>query len=242
MRVLLLGAKGRLGSEIGSALAERGHLASPLGKAETAHALDHLRAQVKPYVFVDVSLPEGTLPWVEAFAALEPEVRGLCRGLLVGTTGFKAHELKTLESLDGRLPWCLVSNFSAGVHLFEELLGAKTQDGRTVADLARALGFDLALWESHHTRKLDAPSGTAKSLATAAGIPEERISATRVGHVIGEHVVFASAEGEELRIQHIAHTRALFARGAVLMAERMASATLPPRRHTKAEILNLPQP
>jgi dihydrodipicolinate reductase len=76
----------------------------------------------------------------------------------------------------------------------------------------------------------------------AGGIPEERISATRVGHVVGEHIVFASAEGEELRVQHIAHTRALFARGAVLMAERMSVAMLAPRRHSKAEILNLPQP
>lgn len=160
----------------------------------------------------------------------------------MGTTGFDAEGLKALDTLDDCLPWCLVSNFSAGVHLFEELLGAKTRDGRSVADLARNLGFDLALWESHHTRKLDAPSGTAKTLALAGGIPEERISATRVGHVVGEHIVFASAEGEELRVQHIAHTRALFARGAVLMAERMSVAMLAPRRHSKAEILNLPQP
>lgn len=242
MKVLLLGAKGRLGHEIGTVLKARGHEVQPLGRGDSETALPILQAQNTPYVFLDVSLPQGTLVWARCFFALNAAQRALCQGILIGTTGFQQAELKELESLDGVAPWCLVSNFSAGVHLFEELLSAKTQDGRTVAELARGLGFDLSLWESHHTRKLDAPSGTAKTLAQAAGIPVDRIAATRVGHVVGEHVVFASAEGEELRIQHIAHTRVLFARGASLMAERMAGTSLPPHRHSKAQILNLPQP
>jgi 4-hydroxy-tetrahydrodipicolinate reductase len=174
-------------------------------------------------------------------ARAEPAQRALCKGALIGVTGFNPAQIRILECLSEAVPWALVSNFSAGVHLFEEMLRATTSDGRSVVELARTLGFDLALWESHHTRKVDSPSGTAKSLADAAGIPHERIATTRVGAVVGEHVIFASAEGEELRFQHVAHTRVLFARGAVLMAERLSRANLAPSRYEKADILSLPE-
>jgi 4-hydroxy-tetrahydrodipicolinate reductase len=127
------------------------------------------------------------------------------------------------------------------VFLLEEMLQARTSTGLSVAELARSLGFDLALWEAHHTRKLDAPSGTAKTLAEAAKIPENRISATRVGNVVGEHVVFLAAESEELRIQHLAHTRKLFALGACDMIERISHLTLSPGLYDRRAFFSLPE-
>lgn len=239
MRILLNGARGRLGSEIASILNETGAAVTPLDKPEAGRSAEILAEGQEDFVFVDVSLPEGTLHWVASLREAPRSVRERCRGVLIGTTGFDAAGLASLAGLEGIAPWCLVSNFSAGVFLFEEMLRARTASGVTVAELARELGFDLAVWESHHTKKLDAPSGTAKTLAEAAGVPEERVASTRVGSVVGEHVMYLAADSEELRIQHIAHTRRLFARGAVAMARRMSAHRLERRRHTKAEILSL---
>jgi 4-hydroxy-tetrahydrodipicolinate reductase len=118
------------------------------------------------------------------------------------------------------------------------MMQAKTTCGKTVADLARQLGFDLALWESHHTLKKDAPSGTAKTLAKAAGVPNDRIASTRVGAVVGEHTLFLSQGAEELRFSHTAHSRKLFADGAVNFCERLFKQSLSKRMYTMAEALN----
>ncbi|MEN9530485.1 MAG: hypothetical protein RI932_2358, partial [Pseudomonadota bacterium] len=102
----------------------------------------------------------------------------------------------------------------------------------------RQLGFDLALWESHHTLKKDAPSGTAKTLAHAASVPHDRISSTRVGAVVGEHTLFLSQGAEELRISHMAHSRRLFADGAVDLCDRLFENSLDNKLYTMSQALN----
>jgi 4-hydroxy-tetrahydrodipicolinate reductase len=78
--------------------------------------------------------------------------------------------------------------------------------------------------ETHHARKLDAPSGTARSLAAAvaagSGKPlnPARIHAIRAGDVVGEHAVSFSGPGERVTISHSATSRDLFALGALRMA------------------------
>jgi len=240
MRVLLIGASGRLGSEIEAVLREEKWEVRSLRRSDVQRASDVLAEQTNPYVIIDVSLPEGTVAWSSALASLARPVSSLCRGYLAGTTGLSCEQERMIDALSQAAPWSLVSNFSAGVHLFTELLAAKTSSGLTVADLARALGFDLALWEAHHTRKLDAPSGTAKTLAAAAGVAEDRVSATRVGQIVGEHTLFLAGDSEELRISHVAHTRRLFARGAVEMAKRLFANPQAPGRLSKGAILSLP--
>jgi 4-hydroxy-tetrahydrodipicolinate reductase len=97
---------------------------------------------------------------------------------------------------------------------------------RLTADLAKLEGYSFSIAETHHTSKLDAPSGTAITLreiiqAVRPGI-DVPITSNRVGDAKGEHVVTASSEVDTLEIRHDAHSRRGFALGAVRGAEWLA--------------------
>ena len=108
------------------------------------------------------------------------------------------------------------TNFSMGVQkLF-----------RLTAELARLEGYTFSIAETHHTSKLDAPSGTAITLQqiVEAAQPGAKVEVTsyRVGDAKGEHVVTASGPDDVLEIRHDAHSRRGFALGAVRGAEWLA--------------------
>jgi 4-hydroxy-tetrahydrodipicolinate reductase len=160
------------------------------------------------------------------------------KSFVIGTTGHSKELTELIEQVSKHVPVIIASNFSKGVFLFEEILRAKTTSGLCVSDLARELGFDLGLFETHHSKKKDAPSGTAVTLAKAAAIPASAVASLRVGSVIGEHTLLASAESEEIRITHTAQNRKLFALGAVSLLERMESLKVEPSLHTFRDIFS----
>mgnify|MGYP006200761863 CR=1 FL=1 len=93
--------------------------------------------------------------------------------------------------------------------------------------LKSAPGFDVHLVETHHTAKKDAPSGTAASLAKAARAEWGRdipITSIRVGSVPGTHAFVFDAAFEQIRIEHVARDRRVFADGALLAAKWLISA------------------
>jgi len=97
---------------------------------------------------------------------------------------------------------------------------------RLTAELARLDGYKFSIIETHHTTKLDAPSGTAITLeeiiqAARPGI-EVEITSHRVGDAKGEHVVKASNDVDEIELRHNAFSRRGFAIGAVRAAEWLA--------------------
>ena len=85
--------------------------------------------------------------------------------------------------------------------------------------------WNVSVIETHHTKKLDAPSGTAKRIAialrqsggecVAKGLPVE---ALRLGDVVGEHTVHLAGQGERIEITHKATRRSVFAKGALRLA------------------------
>jgi 4-hydroxy-tetrahydrodipicolinate reductase len=119
------------------------------------------------------------------------------------------------------------SNFSLGVNIFFEL------NEHLAKIMAKFNQYGVSMEEIHHTQKLDAPSGTAISLAN--GIikatdyknwtlenpksDEILIEAKRIENVPGTHSVFYNSEVDLIEIKHLAHNRAGFALGAVLAAE-----------------------
>jgi 4-hydroxy-tetrahydrodipicolinate reductase len=175
---------------------------------------DELRAQPGSVdVLIDFSSDEGAARAAQAATALG------C-ALLVGTTGLSAASLGAITRAAERIPAMVAPNTSLGVAVTRLL----------VAEAARLLpGFDIDIVETHHSRKLDAPSGTARSLAEAvaqgAGKPMNpaRIHAIRAGDVIGEHAVTWSGPGERVTIGHSATSRDLFALGALRMARWLAA-------------------
>lgn len=155
--------------------------------------------------------------------------------LVIGTTGWlDTQQQAAMESLikkyDGRVVYG--SNFSLGVQLFMKLA---REAGRLMGN---AGGFDAALHEVHHTRKADAPSGTAITLAkqflsgagkeaeTAYGVPERgavddkafRISSQRLGDVFGEHQLRINSDWDDIELTHRARSRDGFAGGALKSA------------------------
>ena len=138
----------------------------------------------------------GTTGWESARPAVEAEVR----------------------AQNGALLWA--PNFSIGVHLF----------GRIVEHAAKLIaganaGFDAHIVETHHAQKLDAPSGTARALAERAEKVGGRlvpVTSVRVGSVPGTHQVIFDGAFEQIRLEHTARDRRVFATGALTAARWLA--------------------
>lgn len=224
MHISLLGSTGRLGTLIQELLIEKGIGFKALERSfldspeSFKKYIDNLPTET---ILLDVSLPAGTKKLCQFIAQLNGTQRSKIKGIVIGTTGHSKEDLEVIARASENNPVCLVSNFSKGVFLFQELLKATTSLGISVSALAKELGFDLALNEVHHTRKLDAPSGTAVTLAEDAHIPLSKVSSLRVGSVVGEHTIYISQNSELLTIKHEANSRKLFAEGALELCKNI---------------------
>ena len=151
--------------------------------------------------------------------------------LLSGTTNMTAQQHKAIAELAEKVPVIWASNYSLGINLFMHLL----------PQVAKALeGWDIEITETHHNKKVDAPSGTAKSLADAID-PEgkyERVygrngncgerskneigmHALRGGTVTGDHVVDFFGNDEVFEITHRAGSRQILVDGAIGAARKL---------------------
>lgn len=149
--------------------------------------------------------------------------------LVIATTGQTEEELELIKTASKEIPIFFAANMSLGVSLLVEL--AKIT-AKTIPDA------DIEIVEKHHNRKLDAPSGTALMIANALKQVREKanfvlgrngfekrekndigIHAVRVGNIIGEHEVIIGTDYETITLKHEAHSRALFAQGAIVAAE-----------------------
>jgi 4-hydroxy-tetrahydrodipicolinate reductase len=216
--IIVIGAAGRMGSTIvdmagedGFEVAARVDRRAPAGEAgwfpEVAEAL----AAVPGAVVLDVSSPDDAEARVEA-------VRRAGRPLVEGTTALGSEVEAALNRAAGEIPVVVAPNFGPGIALLRRALG----------EILSAAGprWDVAILDRHHRMKRDAPSGTAKLLARAAGDRgvEAQVASFRQGGVVGEHAVHLSADDEELVLTHRAFSRRAFARGALLAARFAASA------------------
>lgn len=136
--------------------------------------------------------------------------------LVEGTTGWKENEtevLRLVEEYDGALVYG--ANFSIGVNVFYRMVSHAAQ---LMAGLDRYEGF---IEEAHHSRKRDAPSGTALKLRDlmAEQIKVEiPIASTRAGHIPGTHRVGFDSAADQITLTHMARSREGFAAGALLAA------------------------
>ena len=155
---------------------------------------------------------------------------------VVATTGHTEDELKKINDAAKKIPVFFSANMSLGVALLVEL----------AKNAASAMPeAEIEIIEKHHDRKLDAPSGTALMLANAicevrpeayANVgrsghgkrakEEIGIHAVRMGNVVGEHEVILATDNQTITIKHEAHSRALFAEGAIAAAAFLVSAEI----------------
>jgi 4-hydroxy-tetrahydrodipicolinate reductase len=172
------------------------------------HPADALERAPAFDVAIDFSLPI-------AFDAILALCARRGAAFVSGTTGLAAQQKAALEAASRHVPVLWSSNYSLGVAVLDELVE------RAAAALA---GWDCDIVESHHTRKLDAPSGTALSLGAAArrGGAEPHYASLRAGDIVGEHLVQFTGLGERIELVHRATNRDIFARGALHAAARLA--------------------
>jgi 4-hydroxy-tetrahydrodipicolinate reductase len=224
MYIGLIGTSGRLGTLTNELLTQKGIPFCQISREDLTNINNFNRLLSKipeDFIILDLSLPTGTSNLCNIINQLTFDRLKKMRGIVVGTTGHDERQKELLLQTSTKTPICIVSNFSKGVYLFEELLNAKTSKGMSVSALAKALGFDLAMTEIHHSKKKDAPSGTALTLAEKAHITKNQISSVRVGKVVGEHILYLSTDSESLEIKHTAHTRKLFAEGAIELCKNI---------------------
>ncbi len=217
MNIGIFGATGRLGREIGAEILLRKDMkltavlgrsslgvdygvvlgGAPLGVLVEAEAKGRL-----PDLFIDVSLREGLR-----------ERLTYGRPMVIGTTGFSEEERCLLKEAAKNTAIFYSSNFSLGMALLKKM----------AADLARLFPGEVCIEETHHTKKKDAPSGSALSLAEAIEQvrPEIKvpIASIRLSEVVGEHVLTFRGVEEKLRIAHEACSRRVFAWGALAAAK-----------------------
>jgi 4-hydroxy-tetrahydrodipicolinate reductase len=135
---------------------------------------------------------------------------------VIGVTGWQAAERTVQRQVAAEHGAVLVApNFSIGAVLFSHAVAEAARQ------FSQALGFDAHLVETHHSRKADAPSGTARRLAEraqetrGAAVP---ITSVRVGHVPGVHTLVLDAPFEQVTLTHEARDRRVFADGALVAA------------------------
>lgn len=218
IRILIHGATGRMGQALLRLAPEQSNLAVVAAVSHKVgqrvidgvpqFAAGELHGVPAFDVAIDFSLPEG----FDAILATCVE-RGAA--LVSGTTGLPPAQAEALDRAAARIPVLWASNFSVGVAVLHDL----------VERAARMLpGWDCDIVEAHHTRKLDAPSGTALTLGAAAeqGGAAPRYASLRAGDIVGEHLVQFTTAGERIELVHRATNRDIFARGALQAAAWLA--------------------
>jgi 4-hydroxy-tetrahydrodipicolinate reductase len=238
LKLAIAGASGRMGRMLLDAAADDSdvvvvaaldHAASAyIGQTIAGHTLTSDTARLgEADVLIDFTRPEGTLAHLDVCAK-----KGVCA--VIGTTGFSASEHVKLRAFAEQLPLVFAPNMSMGVNITAKL----------VADAARAFGADadIEVFEAHHSKKVDAPSGTALMLGRAAadargqvfdevavfarhGTTGERVpgtigfSAMRGGDIVGDHTVFFVLNGERIEITHRSSSRGTYTTGALRAAK-----------------------
>ncbi len=210
MKALLVGY-GKMGRAIEAVLVQRGHgVTGRVGRREEGDFLEGNRAFDGDVAF------EFTAP--DAAPRLVPVLLARRIPVLSGTTGWDTADAVRISS-ELSVPFLHSANFSLGVAALRRAVAA------AAAALAAFPEYEPGILERHHSRKKDAPSGTALVLAAAlegaSARPGTPIVSLRQGGAPGEHRVFFEGEDETLELVHRARSRAIFAQGAVRAAEWM---------------------
>jgi 4-hydroxy-tetrahydrodipicolinate reductase len=224
VRVLLIGAAGRMGKSVRD-------LAATDSKIDIVAQCD-LGDAIEPAMKnCDVAIDFSHA------AAIEEVCRSALhhdKPLVIGTTGHSPEQRRMIEHAAQSLPIVFASNFSVGVNvLFWLTRKAAERLGRD---------FSAEIVETHHKMKKDAPSGTAKTLGkvlkAAQKIESEiPIQSIREDDVVGEHTVIFSGAGERLELTHRAANREIFAGGALRAAKWVMGR--PPGLYSMQDVLGL---
>ncbi len=209
--------------EVGLALERKGipQIGKELGKLKISSNADGI---FLIDVLVDFTIPEASETTLDYIAKYK-------KALILGTTGFNDTQLKKIDEISKVVPIVFSPNMSIGANVLFSML----------PEIAKRLGpdYSIEIIEAHHKMKKDAPSGTAKKMSevlsrqTGRDIP---VHAVRLGDIVGDHTVIFCGNSERIEIKHQAHTRDLFALGALKAAKWIAGK--PAGLYSMQDVLN----
>ena len=243
LNLLITGISGRMGQALLQAAA-----ANPAVAVAATHDVgqDLEAAVAKADCIIDFTVHSFTAQVVQA--ALRHGTR-----LVIGTTGHSEAERALIHDAANTLPVVYASNYSIGVNTLFWLT-------RHAARILSQDRFDIEVTEMHHRHKIDAPSGTARTLleilnqetgtSYATDVTHGRVGnigprpkreigmhTLRGGDVVGDHTVLFAADGERVELTHKASSRLTFAAGAVEAALWLV--TRPPGLYDMQDVLGL---
>jgi len=172
---------------------------------------------------IDFTRPEASMGYLEV--CVKNNIK-----YILGTTGFSDKEKEKIFLASKSIPICFAPNMSVGVNLLVSLVEAATK--------VLQKDYDMEIIESHHSEKIDAPSGTAlrlgEAIAKTANLNlqengvfhregkmnkrkknEIGFSTIRGGDIVGDHTVLYAGDGERIELTHKAGSRTTFATGAI---------------------------
>lgn len=231
IKVLINGCNGKMGQELAKAIEKNDKFQTVCGvdRVDTGDNkfpvfTDIENISEEPDIIIDFSIPVAT------FNILQYAVKKHIP-TVIATTGFSENELEKLKEISKETPIFRSANMSYEVNLMSNL----------VAQISKLLkDADIEIVETHHNRKVDAPSGTALLLADSINkaLDNEKyyeydrhskrekrnkkeigIHSIRGGNVVGKHSVMFFSENESFEITHTSNSRAVFAEGALKATE-----------------------
>ena len=230
MDVLICGIGGRMGREVASLTLDgcrgsrpvAGFDVLPVDTREFPSYTDWATVKEQPDCIIDFSHHAGTASMLNYAVANKVPV-------VLSTTGHTEEELACIREAAKQIPVFFSANMSVGIALLAEL-AKKTAKAMPDAE--------IEIIEKHHNRKLDAPSGTALLLAEAIKTVRTKaklifgrcgqgkrdpneigVHAIRMGNIVGDHEIIVGTDYQTITLRHEAHSRALFAEGAICAAE-----------------------
>lgn len=230
MKIILVGAKGIMGGHVINAATKAGYEVSALVDLKCDPNVNGEYTKIsdvkeKADVIIDFSF-HGLVKEITDYA------KETQTPIIVATTGHTDEEREVINQASEKVAVFYSGNMSVGIATLCDVVR------RVVAVFPDA---DVEIIETHHNRKLDAPSGTAKMIFNAVKDAREEayahygrsgnckreknevgINSIRVGNIVGIHEVIIGTNSEQITLKHEAYDRALFADGAVKAAEFMA--------------------
>ena len=211
MKIALIG-RGAMGKLIERLATEKGHeIGVAIDDADASLSASDLAGKLKDVeVAIDFTTASAVRRNVEA--CVEAGV-----SLVEGTTGWNA-ERDVIQKIvtDGDGSFVFGANFSIGVNLFYRIVDHASEL------FAKFAEYETFIEEQHHSRKKDAPSGTAlkiKDIVARHITKDFSVSATRAGNIPGTHRVGFDGPADQILLEHTARSREGFAYGAILAAE-----------------------
>ena len=236
-RIIMHGCNGQMGHTISNLVAKDPSCTMVAGiDLNTTSPFDYPvftsleNCDIEADVIIDFSIAKAVIPMIQTAIKHKTPV-------VVCTTGLDDEQIEAVKAAASEIPILFSANMSLGINLLVSLV-------QKASEILAPANFDIEIIEKHHNQKVDAPSGTALYIADSINEslnneysykydrsterikrPKKEIGihAVRGGSIVGEHQVIFAGQDEIIEINHMAHSKDVFAVGSINASKFLAS-------------------